>query len=233
MKRLTYLAWIVAAGAVILIVAYVARHPLLVATGKFLERTDVPVPADVIVVVRGDEVYFDRALTAAGLFRRHLASRIYVSSALSDLAAPALQAHGVAMPTAQDGIASVLMQREVPCEQILLDRDQPGGGTAGEVNRIRAMLATRGYSSALLVTSWYHARRLRWLLDRSFKDSKMSFAIVAAEEPTNAANWWRRRYIAIAVLEEYVKLIMSWLSFEPGFEDDPHRVAAQLTSPHC
>jgi hypothetical protein len=37
----------------------------LVAAGKFLEQTDKPFSADVFIVIRGDEVYFNRALTAA------------------------------------------------------------------------------------------------------------------------------------------------------------------------
>lgn len=233
MKRSAHVALIIAIGAVVVFGGYSLRYRLLVAAGKFLERADAPFAADVIVVIRGDEVYFNRALTAARLFNQGLAPRVYVSSALDDLAAAALQARGVTMPKAQDNVASVLMQSHVACAQILLDHDEPGGGTAGELNRIKAMLTARGYSSAVLVTSWYHTRRLRLLANAAFGNAKISFAVVAAEEPTNAASWWRRRYVAIAVLEEYVKLSMAWLPFQPRFGDDPARARPRIAAPQC
>lgn len=233
MKRSAYIALIIAIGAIVLIGGYSLRYRLLVAAGKFLERTDAPFPADVIIVIRGDEIYFNRALTAARLFHQGLAPRVYVSSALDDLATPALRARGIIMNEGQANVAAVLMQSRVPCGQILLDHSEPGGGTAGELNRTRAMITSRGYSSALVVTSWYHTRRLRALLETAFKNSKVSLAIIAAEEPTNVSNWWLRRYIAIAVLEEYVKLIIAWLPFQPRFGDDPMQTEARVTAPNC
>jgi uncharacterized SAM-binding protein YcdF (DUF218 family) len=233
MRRFGFIALIVVIVAMALVGSYVFRDPVLVVAGKFLERTDKPFSADVIIVIRGDEVYFNRALTAAQLFHEGLAPRIYVSSALDDLAAPYLAARGVIANKMQDNIARVLNQSHVPCDRILLDSDQPGGGTPGEVNRIRAMLAAQGYSSALVVTSWYHTRRLHVLLEAALKNSKISLAIIAADEPTNAANWWRRRYIAIAVLEEYMKLIIAWLPFQPRFGDDAVHLEAHVAAPRC
>lgn len=221
MKLISRIAFIVALCAFILLAGYRFRNPILAAAGQFLDRTDSPFRADVVVVVRGDEVYYNRALRAAGLFDQGLAPQIYVSSALDDLAAYSLRGRGIVLNKAQDNIAAVLIQSHVPCGQILLDQSQPGGGTLGEINRLKEVMTTRGYSTALLVTSWYHSRRLRALIKRSFADSGKSFAIIASNELTNSTNWWLRRYVAIAVLEEYVKLFLEWLPFQLRFDDDP------------
>ena len=131
--RLALFVFVIAA-----LLAWINREALLRGTGTFLLDPDAVAKADVAVVMRGDDIRFDRTVKAAALMRAGWTDRIYVSSALDDLAARDLAAKGVVLPSAQDNIVSVLVQRGVPCERIVVDAGPPGGGTAGEPRRLRA-----------------------------------------------------------------------------------------------
>ena len=103
--------------------------------GSLLVAGGPPAKADLIVVMRGDEEFYDRALTAARLFREGFAPAVYVSSALTDKGSQQLRARGIEMPSGQENIVSVLRQSGVPCDRIILGRGA-GGGTEGEMRRV-------------------------------------------------------------------------------------------------
>jgi uncharacterized SAM-binding protein YcdF (DUF218 family) len=219
--------------AIVCVLAWVNREALLRRAGMFLLEGDVAAKADVAVVVRGDEIRFDRALKAAGLFHDGFIDRIYVSSALDDLAARALADKAVRVASGQDNIVSVLVQQGVPCERIMVDGSMPGGGTDGEMRRLRAFMKSSGLTSALLVTSWFHAHRLKRTAAAVLPEFRI--AVIAADPPA-AQDWWRRRYVAQTVFEEYVKLALSTMAITPGFSDDPpsgERMGPVRQPPQC
>jgi len=201
------------------VLAWFNREALLRRTGTFLLRTDAVAKADVAVVVRGDEIRFDRAMKAAALVRDGWTDRIYVSSALADPPARALATKGVILPSAQDDIVSVLLQRGVPCERIVVDASPPGGGTEGEMRRLRAFMTSRGLTSALLVTSWFHTRRVKRTAAAILPEFRL--AVLPADDEEAAQRWWRKRYVAQTVIEEYGKLMLAGLAIDPHFADDP------------
>ena len=201
------------------VLAWIGRDALLKRAGSFLLDPDAVAKADVAVVVRGDEVRFDRAVKAAALVRDGWTDRIYVSSALDDLAARALARKGVVVAGGQDNIASVLVQQGVPCERILLDAGPPGGGTVGEMRRLRAFMRSNGLESALLVTSWFHTRRVKRTAAAILPGFRL--AVLAADDEDAAQRWWRQRYVTQTVVEEYGKLLLSGLAINPSFGDDP------------
>jgi uncharacterized SAM-binding protein YcdF (DUF218 family) len=219
LRRARCLGLAIAAAAIIGLLGWISRETLLGGAGAFLLRQDAPSAADVIVVVRGDEVRFDRALKAAELFNAGLAPLVYVSSALDDLAAAALQARGISTASGQDKVVGVLVQRGVPCGRIAVDTGLPGGGTAGEMRRVGAFAKSRGIASAILVTSWFHSRRLRLVAETTLPDVRVR--IVAADAQAAEHNWWRRRYLALTVAEEYLKLLSYKLGIAASFADDP------------
>jgi len=205
--------------AVGIVLAWIWRDALLRRAGTFLLDADAAAKADVVVVVRGDEIRFDRALKAAALVRDGWSDRIYVSSALADPAARVLAVKGVVLPSAQDDIVSVLVQRGVPCERITVDAGPPGGGTEGEMRRLRAFMTSRGLTSALLVTSWFHTRRVKRTAAAILPEFRR--AVLAADDEDAAQHWWSQRYVAQTVVEEYGKLALAMLAITPRFADDP------------
>ena len=214
--------------ALLLVPLYAAREVALDTLGRTLVKSDAPSRVDILVVMRGDEIRFERALAVADLYSTGYARQIYVSSALNDAAGLALASRGASLPTAQENIARVLLQRGVPCGAIVLDGSPPGGGTLGEARRIVAFMSSRGLSSALIVTSWFHSRRTSWIVESVLGASGKHGLVVVASGEVGPHNWWVFRYDAIAVLEEFIKLALhvsiGWLKFR----DDPR--ASESTS---
>jgi uncharacterized SAM-binding protein YcdF (DUF218 family) len=218
-----------AAVAIVGLFGWLFREPLLAGAGAFLVREGAPAKADLIVVVRGDEVFFDRALKAAELFKAGLAPDVYVSSALDDRAAVRLRSRGVSLDSAQERIVRVLAQGGVPCGHIVLDAGTGGGGTAGEMHRVRAFVKSRGAGSVILVTSWFHSRRVGLIAANALSDVSV-FVVTAGGEATQR-DWWRHRYLTVTVVEEYLKLLLQTLGVTPRFGDDPHSEAAAYLQP--
>jgi len=210
-----------AAIAAIGLIVYLIRVPLLTGAGRLLVAAGAPVHADVLVVMRGDETSFERTLTSAALFHAGYAGRIYVSSALNDLASSDLRNRGIKLPSPQDNIAAILQQKNVPCDRIMLDGNAPGGGTFGEATRLAAVMTAQRLSTALIVTSWFHARRARWTMDSVLGNSGKTATIVLAQGPIGPENWWTYRYTSLTVMEELLKLAAYGVLREARFGDDP------------
>jgi uncharacterized SAM-binding protein YcdF (DUF218 family) len=186
-----------------------------------------------IVVMRGDEEFYDRALTAARLFREGYAPAVYVSSALADRGSQRLRSRGIVIPSGQENIVSILQQSGVPCDRIILDRGPGGGGTEGEMHRVLRVAQARGAVSVLIATSWFHARRVAMLMRQVLRPSLADTLLVVADSEIGPHNWWTHRYAAITVLEEFVKLGLQATVGLIGFGDDPgeERGAASIGPP--
>jgi uncharacterized SAM-binding protein YcdF (DUF218 family) len=105
---------------------------------KFLTVDTGPVTADVIIVIGGGQ--HERALRAAQLYQQHAAPRIIVTGAGDDLINRRL-----------------LIANGVPARVIELERKS----TTTRENAVFTgnLLRAENVGSAILVTSWYHARR--------------------------------------------------------------------------
>jgi uncharacterized SAM-binding protein YcdF (DUF218 family) len=83
--------------------------------------------------------------------------------------------------------------------------------TVAEVQRIDAELRRRGVRKALIVTSNYHTRRARSILDH-FGSPGIQYVVVAApDEDFEPGSWWRSRDAQKVVFFEYAKLFHWWL----------------------
>jgi uncharacterized SAM-binding protein YcdF (DUF218 family) len=229
LRRARRLGLAVAAAALVGVFGWFFREPLLAGAGAFLVRQDAPAKADIIVVVRGDEVFLDRTLKAAELFKAGLAPNIYVSSALDDEAASRLHDRGISLDSGQERIVYVLAQAGVPCAHIVVDSAASGGGTAGEMRRVRTFVKSRGAASVILVTSWFHSRRVGMIAASTLAD--VSVLVVAADSVATERNWWHHRFLAVTVVEEYFKLLLQTLAIAPRFDDDPRSGTAAYLQP--
>jgi len=215
--------WAGLAFAVLAALLLLRAQWVLRGLGELLVQDGEPTISDVVVVLRGDEDY-SRAATAARLFNQGFAHKAFVSSAVRDKAAIGMAKLGVKLPKEQDLIRSVLMQLGVPAEAIVLDGNEPGGGTLGEARRIRAMAEAEGWQRILVVTSWFHTRRAAAILRSVFQGSGREVQVVRSQdEAVGPDNWWKFRYEAVNVLLEYAKWAV-WLATPAGdieFSDNP------------
>ena len=192
--------------------------------GNFLYKADKEFPkSDVIVILRGGESSdVSRTLTAIELYREGYGEYLLVSAALVDQIKDRLAELAIVFPSAQERIYSICTQSGIDQDRIILDDQPPGGGTSQEIKRIINVMNRRGYKDCIIVSDWYHTRRVKAICSRLFpKDTE--YAVVASTHSISAAsNWWRYRYETINVLEEVPKLAVFYLSpfFKVSFADD-------------
>jgi len=182
-----------------------------------------PEKSDVIVVLRGDRNY-NRTLEAARLFINGYADYIYISTELVDKSCRKLKEYGVELPSEQVRIRSILIQLGIPEEKILIGQREPGGGTQGEVQRIKAMMLESNFKKAIIVTNWWHTRRTHKFCQKVFDGTGIQVLVVAAKnDKSNPSNWFNYRYEALNVLEEFPKLLIYYFSPSSNlsFNDDP------------
>jgi uncharacterized SAM-binding protein YcdF (DUF218 family) len=226
MKRLWF-----GLAALMLATVWMARAELLQrAGGGVLEDAAAPVPAELVMVLRGDEVEFARAQEGSRLLHQGFSNRIYVSSALDDRGALRLRGEGIDVASPQRRIVSVLRQAGVACDAILVDLAPPGGGTAGELRRLRRVMQARDLHSVVIATSWYHTHRSRLLAAAILAPTGIAATVVRAGHESDSAQWWRQRYLAVTVLEEFVKLALEGWIGSPAFADDPNPSPPALVS---
>ncbi len=209
---------------VIIIFSFSFREQILNKIGLFLLIDMKPEKSEMIIILRGDRNY-SRTIEGVAMFKDGLADQIVISTALNDNLSLKLKSLGVTLPSQQEQIASILTQMGVPKDRIILDRQSPGGGTLGELKRIRNLIKRKDCSKIIIITSWYHSRRSYLMCKRVFKDDNVKFFIVATKNDiSSSSNWWKYRYETINVIEEFPKLLFYYLNsiLNISFKDDPN-----------
>ena len=76
-----------------------------------------------------------------------------------------------------------------------------------EALEAKRMMDERGFSSALLVSSPYHMRRIRLIAGKVFGEDKYRFRCIPTsfERPYSAASWFDK-YSSGILVNEYIKL---------------------------
>jgi uncharacterized SAM-binding protein YcdF (DUF218 family) len=199
------------------------REAIFKYMGKYLDNDDNPEIADVIVIMRGDNNH-RRTMEAVRLYNSGYSNCVYISRALNDKSNEWIRKYGVTMPSEQDRIKSILTQFGISDNNIILENREPGGGTLGEIGRVRRMMNNHNFKKAIIVTNWWHTRRTSAICNYILDETEMQLYVVSAtDDISNPSNWWKYRYEAQKVLEEYFKLLIFYSStfYELKFSDDP------------
>lgn len=202
--------------------AFYFRENILLQIGDFLLYDEKPEKADVVVLLRGG--LFDRTIQVAELYKKEFGDKILIPMSLNDNKSKQFKEYGVTLPTGQEQIKSILQQLNTSADNIILSTQSPGGGTIGEAYRVKRDLLEMGISNFIVVTTWYHTKRVHNIYNEIFGDTDMEFWVVSSKYgESNSKNWWHYRYITLAVLFEFPRLCISYLrpTFNFSFRDDP------------
>lgn len=188
-------------GFCLLFAGFALRRPLLEGAGSFLNVTEEPRPADLIFILGGD--MHIRPSAAAELYRDGFAPRI-VMSRVEDTPGSAMGIY----PNETDASVMLLTRLGVPDSAIVMLKT-PGGvtSTREEADQLHQYLDRHPASRVLVVTSDYHTRRTRWLMESEMSDLPTEFSMYGATPEFDASNWWRSETGFIAYMEEYAKFV--------------------------
>lgn len=186
--------------------------------GHWLVREDALAPADVIVVLSGSMPY--RAEEAAKVFQLGYAREVWVSKPES--AADDLNAMGIRYLGEEDYNRDVLVHGGVPEAAIHIFPDAIVD-TEQEVEEVTRQMRQQGKSSAIIVTSAQHTRRVRALWRRLAAGDEKLIVRAAPEDGFDADHWWRNTRDALAVMREMLGLMNVWA----GLPVRPHRPTDQ------
>jgi len=180
----------------LLLIAFGGRW-LLFSLSDLLVIDQEPVSADAIVVLGGGSG--SREERAVNLYDQGLA--------------PVLIASGETLPilgrtrSYAQMAADYMVEQGVPRDAILLMDTVTS--TYDEAVATLDLCEQRGWRSLIVVTDAYHTGRSRLVFRKVYRASDIKLTFVAAEPPWfDRQRWWADERSLLAVLQEYVKLVL-------------------------
>ncbi len=195
---------------VYLLISYY-HAPILTYLGGYLIVEHPLKKADLIVCLSGSPV--ERGLGAAGLYKKGMAPRIFVSREPLPDGNEVLKRKGIHYPETRGLLLMILKGLGVP-RSACHTSDSIARSTIEEAMVVREYAKKRGYRSLIIVTSPIHTRRA-WLCYRQVFGRDKVKIIMAPTRYSNfrTNDWWKTRRYVKAVIIEYQKLLYYYIKY--------------------
>ena len=180
----------------VLVIFYIAHGYILDKAGRYLYYQDEMKPADVIVVLAGEET--ERVEYGVMLFKDGWARKDKIILAGGPLVwkytwASLMKEHAISLGIQKD---------------VILLEDQ-SRTTEEDARFTKQILDKHKYKSCILVTSPYHSRRAHIIFRKIMGDEITVLSAPCKESWFRFDKWWKRIRERAMVLNEYSKLV--WL----------------------
>lgn len=162
---------------------------LLFSAGRFLAFSQKPQESDIIIVLSGGG---GRVEQAVELFKEGFAPYMLLS-AVSENAGPSGDMHQTALALG------------IPEEAILTE--DAAQSTYQNAQFTLPIMKQHGFKSAIVVSSDFHMRRVKFIFDHVYKKSGIELTYIGADSGYNAKTWWSDRYSRETTFNEYTKMI--------------------------
>ena len=170
----------------------------------FLNFQTAILPSDVIIILSGSTERFKHGVR---LYKQGYASHIMINIDSST----SLKFANVHLDW-RDIIREAAQQEGIP-ETALLIVDGVTS-TYEDARFTRDEMLKRGFKSAIVVSSPYHMRRVRMIFEKIYKKSGISLHYNPVEESEfQVEKWWTREGELVAVVNEYIKLVLYWIKY--------------------
>jgi uncharacterized SAM-binding protein YcdF (DUF218 family) len=189
---------ILIAFALILLLLYVGHGFLFEKAGRYLYYKDEMKPADVIVILAGEET--ERVEYGVKLFKDGWARKDKLVLAGGPL---------VWKYTWASLMKEHAMYLGVPNKAILLE--DKSRNTEEDARFTKEILNNYNYRSCILVTSPYHSRRAYKIFRKVMGNKIMVISAPAEKSWFSFDEWWKRRRDRARVFNEYSKFIWLWI----------------------
>ncbi|MEK3683110.1 YdcF family protein [Paenibacillus sp. FSL R10-2736] len=161
----------------------------LFSVGRFLVLSQTPQNADVIIVLSGGR---GRVEQGAELYDLHHALHLILSN-VSESGGPSGDMHQTALALG------------IPEEAILTE--DAAQSTYQNAQFTLPIMKQHGFKSAIVVSSDFHMRRVKFIFDQVYKKSGIELTYIGADSGYNAKTWWSDRYSRETTFNEYIKMI--------------------------
>lgn len=161
----------------------------LFSAGSFLVLSESPKQADVIIVLSGGQ---GRVEKAAELYKEGYAPYIILSNAKES--------------TSKSGdMLQTALALGIP--QDVIYTENAAESTYQNADFTLPIMKEHAFQSAIVVSSEFHMRRVKFLFDRVYKKSDIELTYVGSASGYNAKRWWSDRKSRETTFNEYVKMI--------------------------
>jgi len=172
--------------------AYLARHPLMRTASRLWIVSDPVERADAILVIGDDNFRGDRASRAAELFREGWTPLVVASGRRLRPYA------GIAEFIERD-----LASRGVPPAHVV-HFAHDAKDTLEEARSLGRFVSERKWHKVVVVTSNYHARRMRYIVRKVFPANVSVAVIPARDSDFDPDSWWQSRKSQQLFLHEII-----------------------------
>lgn len=186
------------AFAIIILFFYITHGFILEKAGGYLYYKDAMKPADVIVILAGEET--ERVEYGVTLFREGWARKDRIILAGGPL---------VWKYTWASLMKEHAMSLGVPKEAILLE--DKSITTEEDAKYTKEILNKHGYKSCILVTSPYHSTRATKIFRKIMGDKITVISAPSIQSWFSFDEWWKRERDRAMVFNEYSKFIWLWI----------------------
>ncbi|WP_269847326.1 YdcF family protein [Paenibacillus sonchi] len=162
---------------------------LFLIAGRLLIQSDSPKQAGVIIVLSGDT---GRVEDAVKLYKLGYASYLLLSNSKE-------------ITSSSGDMLQTALALGIPKDAILTEN--AALSTYQNAKLTLPIMKQYGFTSAIVVSSDFHMRRVKILFDHVYKHSGIELTYVGSDSGYNAKRWWSDRYSRETTFNEYTKMI--------------------------
>ncbi len=185
------MAVVLASVAVVGVVAYELRAPILTWAGGLLYHADPLAPSDAIVVLSGGSL--DRDLEAADLLTEGYSSTIVLTREPEPPVVAELRSRGISVTSETEDRLDYLAVLGVPRTAVTVLQPVVES-TQAEASLIADWAEARQMARLIVVTSSFHTSRTRYVFSEVFGDLNTEILVHPSRASSfTPATWWRTR----------------------------------------
>ncbi|WP_340392685.1 YdcF family protein [Paenibacillus sp. FSL E2-0190] len=157
--------------------------------GSFLSQDQSPKQSDVIIVLSGGQ---GRVEKAAELYKAGYAPYVILSNAKE-------------LTSKSGDMVQTALALGIP--QDVIYTENAADSTYQNAEHTLPIMKEYGFKSAIVVSSDFHMRRVKFFFGRVYKKSEIELTYVGSASGYNAKRWWSDRKSRETTFNEYVKMI--------------------------
>lgn len=161
----------------------------LLSAGRFLTLSQPPQQADVIIVLSGGP---GRVEEGAELYKANYSPYIIFS-------------HTKESTSSSGDMLKTALALGIPPDAILTE--DAALSTYQNAELTLPIMKEQGFTSAIVVSSDFHMRRVKFIFDHVYKKSGIELTYLGSDSDYNAKQWWSDPYSRETTFNEYTKMV--------------------------